>query len=281
MTSISLAGAAPGASSDRLVLEFSEAIQGASLAGLSLSRDGGPNLLGPDTPAKISGSLLTLSGLGAKLAIPGDYRFRLNSSVASLRDGAGNPVAADAEKAWQTEAAVVLLKRLSDAIADGNTIHAVIRGVAVNNDGAAKASFTAPSVAGQAAVIEAALAQAGVDARSISYVETHGTATPLGDPVEVAALTQAFRRQTADVAFCAIGSVKSNTGHMVIAAGAAGVIKTALALAHERLPGTVHFQRPNPKIDFAGSPFVVQAASAPWPCCALPTPCGCVCRNRP
>ncbi|MFO0899955.1 MAG: hypothetical protein U0836_21190 [Pirellulales bacterium] len=108
VTSISLAGAAPGASSDRLVLEFSEAIQGASLAGLSLSRDGGPNLLGPDTPAKISGSLLTLSGLGAKLAIPGDYRFRLNSSVASLRDGAGNPVAADAEKAWQTEAAVVL-----------------------------------------------------------------------------------------------------------------------------------------------------------------------------
>ncbi|MFO1298061.1 MAG: type I polyketide synthase [Rubrivivax sp.] len=171
-------------------------------------------------------------------------------------------------------AAVVLLKRLSDAIADGNTIHAVIRGVAVNNDGAAKASFTAPSVAGQAAVIEAALAQAGVDARSISYVETHGTATPLGDPVEIAALTRAFRRHTADAGFCAVGSLKSNTGHMVIAAGAAGVIKTALALAHERLPGTVHFQRPNPKIDFAGSPFVVQAASAPWPRGASPRRAG-------
>ncbi|MBL8289996.1 MAG: amino acid adenylation domain-containing protein, partial [Rubrivivax sp.] len=162
-------------------------------------------------------------------------------------------------------AAVVLLKRLSDAIADGNTIHAVIRGVAVNNDGAGKASFTAPSVAGQAAVIEAALDHAGVHARSISYVEAHGTATPLGDPVEVAALTRAFRRHTTDVGFCSVGSLKSNTGHMVIAAGAAGVIKTALALERERLPGTVHFQASNPKIDFAGSPFVVQAESRPWP----------------
>lgn len=162
-------------------------------------------------------------------------------------------------------AAVVLLKRLSDAIADGNTIHAVIRGVAVNNDGADKASFTAPSVVGQAAVIESALDQAGVDARSLSFVEAHGTATPLGDPVEIAALTRAFRRHTAEAGFCAVGSLKSNTGHMVIAAGAAGVIKTALALTHERLPGTVHFERPNPKIDFAGSPFVVQAKAGPWP----------------
>lgn len=108
VTGITLAGIASGASPDRVVIEFSEAIQGASLAGLSLSRDGGPNLLGPDTPAKVSGNLLTLTGLGATLAIPGDYRFRLNAVASALRDGAGNPVAADAERDWQTEAAVVL-----------------------------------------------------------------------------------------------------------------------------------------------------------------------------
>jgi amino acid adenylation domain-containing protein len=162
-------------------------------------------------------------------------------------------------------AAVVLLRRLSDAIADGNTIWAVIRGVAVNNDGAAKASFTAPSLDGQATVVRAALAHAGVDARSIDYVEAHGTATPLGDPVEVAALTEAFRAQTNAVGFCALGSVKSNVGHMVIAAGAAGVIKTALSLHHEALPATLHFTNPNPKIDFAGSPFVVNDQHRPWP----------------
>lgn len=162
-------------------------------------------------------------------------------------------------------AAVVLLKRLSDAVADGNTIHAVIRGVAINNDGSGKASFTAPSVEGQSAVVRLALAHAGVNARSISYVEAHGTATPLGDPVEVAAITQAYRAHTSDVGFCTIGSLKSNTGHMVIAAGAAGVIKTAMALERERLPGTVHYKAPNPKIDFAGSPFVVQANATPWP----------------
>ena len=162
-------------------------------------------------------------------------------------------------------AAVVLLKRLSDAIADGDTIHAVIRGVAVNNDGRDKASFTAPSVEGQAAVVAAAHDDAGVDARQISYVETHGTATPLGDPVEVEALTRAFRRTTADAGFCRIGSVKSNVGHTVIAAGATGLIKTALALSTERLPPTIHFTAPNPKIDFAGSPFVVNATLSPWP----------------
>src|SRR5690606_3608289 len=120
-------------------------------------------------------------------------------------------------------AAVVLLKRLSDAVADGNHIHAVIRGCAVNNDGGEKASFTAPSAAGQAAVVAMALDDAGVDARSISYVEAHGTATPLGDPIEIEGLTSAFRRSTDARGYCAIGSVKSNVGHMVIAAGATGL----------------------------------------------------------
>ena len=162
-------------------------------------------------------------------------------------------------------AAVVLLKRLSDALADGNTVHAVIRGVAINNDGRQKASFTAPSVDGQAAVVAAAHAAAGVDPRTISYVETHGTATPLGDPVELEALTRAFRHGTQDRGFCRIGSLKSNVGHMVIAAGAAGVIKTALALAKEILPPSIHFDRANPKIDFANSPFVVNDRLSPWP----------------
>ena len=162
-------------------------------------------------------------------------------------------------------AAVLLLKRYSDAVADGDTVYALIREVAVNNDGRDKASFTAPSVDGQAAVIAAAHDAAGIDPRSISYVEAHGTATPLGDPIEVAALTQAFRRGTGDRAFCRIGSVKSNVGHLVIAAGAAGVIKTALALSEERLPPTINFDSPNPQIDFAASPFVVCDQLTPWP----------------
>jgi amino acid adenylation domain-containing protein len=162
-------------------------------------------------------------------------------------------------------AAVVMLKRLSDAQADGDTIYAVLRGVGVNNDGAVKASFTAPSVDGQAAVVSMALASAGVDARSISYVEAHGTATPMGDPVEVAALARAYARHTADSGFCAIGSVKSNVGHTLMAAGATGVIKTALALHEQRLPASLHFDSANPSIDFDGTPFQVNAQLTPWP----------------
>ncbi|MBK9135287.1 MAG: amino acid adenylation domain-containing protein [Betaproteobacteria bacterium] len=217
---------------------------------------------------------LALAG-GASLTCPpmSGYLYQEGSMLSP--DGHTRPFDADATgTVFSDGAAVVALKRLSDALADGNTIHAVIRGVGVNNDGADKASFTAPGVAGQAAVIEAALADAGVDARSISYVETHGTATPLGDPVEVAALTRAFRRHTADSGYCAIGSLKSNTGHMVIAAGAAGVIKTALALAHERLPASLHFDRPNPKIGLDGSPFFVQATRTPWPRGAAPRRAG-------
>jgi amino acid adenylation domain-containing protein len=162
-------------------------------------------------------------------------------------------------------AAVVLMKRLADAIADGDPIHAVIRGVAVNNDGGAKASFTAPSVDGQAAVVAAALDDAGVDARSIGYVEAHGTATPLGDPVEVEALKRAFRRDTAEQGFCRIGSVKSNLGHLVIAAGATGLIKAALSLERESIPATLHYAAPNPKLGLEDSPFVVNAAKSAWP----------------
>ncbi|WP_334178676.1 amino acid adenylation domain-containing protein [Pseudoxanthomonas sp.] len=161
-------------------------------------------------------------------------------------------------------AAVVLLKRLSDAIADGNPIHAVVRGAAVNNDGGRKASFTAPSSEGQAAVIAMAHADAGVDARSIGYVEAHGTATPLGDPIEIEGLTRAFRQSTDDTGFCVVGSVKSNVGHLLMAAGAAGVIKTAYALRDGRLPPTAHFRQANPVIDFARTPFRVSGELEPW-----------------
>jgi len=170
--------------------------------------------------------------------------------------------------------AVVVLKRLSDAIADGNEVIAVIRGVGLSNDGRNKASFTAPSVDGQAVAIERALQVAGVPARSISYVEAHGTATPMGDPVEIEALNQAFGRSTSDAGFCRIGSLKSNVGHMVIAAGASSVIKTALALQREQLPATIHYTAPNPAIPFEGSPFVVNDTLHPWPREAQPRRAG-------
>ncbi|MEN1927037.1 non-ribosomal peptide synthetase/type I polyketide synthase [Luteimonas qiangzhengi] len=185
-------------------------------------------------------------------------------------DGHTRPFDAGAKgTVFSDGAAVVLLKRLSDAIRDGNPVYAVVRGGAVNNDGGGKASFTAPSSDGQAAVIAMAQARAGVSPRDISYLEAHGTATPMGDPIEIEGLVKAFRRGTADngtadSGFCRIGSVKSNFGHLVIAAGAAGVIKTALSLSERRLPPSLHFERPNPAIDFPTTPFVVNAAMSEW-----------------
>ncbi|KAF1718195.1 type I polyketide synthase [Pseudoxanthomonas yeongjuensis] len=161
-------------------------------------------------------------------------------------------------------AAVLLLKRLGDALADGDQVFALIKGTAINNDGGNKASFTAPSSEGQAAVIALAHANAGVSPRSIGYVEAHGTATPLGDPIEIEGLTKAFRLGTGDNGFCHVGSVKSNIGHVVIAAGAAGVIKTAYALKEERIPATAHFTAPNPDIDFSSTPFVVAGHGIDW-----------------
>jgi acyl transferase domain-containing protein/acyl carrier protein len=160
---------------------------------------------------------------------------------------------------------IVVLKRLDRALADGDAITAVIRGSAVNNDGAGKVGFTAPSVDGQAAVIAEALAVAEVEPESIGYVETHGTATELGDPIEIAALTQVFGASGATGKFCAIGSVKSNIGHLNTAAGVAGLIKAALAVERGYLPPSLNFIEPNPKIDFAASPFHVNTRCAKWP----------------
>ncbi|WP_223632378.1 type I polyketide synthase [Corallococcus sp. EGB] len=161
-------------------------------------------------------------------------------------------------------AGIVVLKRLSDALAQGDTIHAVIRGSAVNNDGAGRAGYTAPSAEGQAAVISEALGVAGVKPGDIQYVEAHGTATPLGDPIEVSALNQAFRAQANAPGTIALGSLKTNIGHLDTAAGVAGLIKVVMALRHHQLPPSLHFERPNPVIDFAAGPFFVNAALRPW-----------------
>ncbi|WP_369215333.1 beta-ketoacyl synthase N-terminal-like domain-containing protein [Streptomyces flavofungini] len=161
----------------------------------------------------------------------------------------------------------VLLKRLSDALADGDTVHAVIKGTAVNNDGSDKTGYTAPSVQGQAAVVAEAQQIADIGPETVSYVEAHGTATPLGDPIEVAALNQAFGRDGDALAprSCALGSVKTNVGHLDTAAGMAGLIKTILMLRHRTLVPSLYFDAPNPEIDFAAGPFYVATETTEWP----------------
>lgn len=160
--------------------------------------------------------------------------------------------------------ACVVLRRLDDAIADGHTIHAVIRATALNNDGGERASFTAPSAAGQRAVVRTALDRAGINARSIGVLEAHGTGTPLGDPIEVAAITQSWREDTADTGFCAIGSVKTNIGHLDAAAAMAGAIKLALMLRHGERPATLNVAKPNPDCAFESSPFFVNDTRTTW-----------------
>ncbi|MBL7938098.1 MAG: amino acid adenylation domain-containing protein, partial [Flavobacteriales bacterium] len=183
--------------------------------------------------------------------------FDANGKGTSFSDGCG----------------IIVLKRLDDAERDKDHIYAVIKGAALNNDGSDKASFTAPSVRGQAEVIALAQADAGVTPEQITYVEAHGTATPLGDPIEVEALTLAFRSEDQKIRgsddgnaqHCALGSIKSNIGHLTAAAGAAGVIKTALALQQEKIPASIGFEKPNPAIDFANSPFRVAQDNIAWP----------------
>jgi len=171
-------------------------------------------------------------------------------------------------------AGIVVLKRLADALADGDTIHAVIRGAAINNDGATKAGFTAPGIDGQAEVVALALAMADVDPATVTYVETHGTATQIGDPAEIAALTDVFRAHTGKQGFCAIGSLKGNLGHMSAAAGIGGLIKTVLMLERRTLLPSLHFERPNPMIDFAASPFYVNTELRAWPAAGQPRRAG-------
>ncbi|MEA2604415.1 MAG: hypothetical protein QOF89_5407 [Acidobacteriota bacterium] len=159
-------------------------------------------------------------------------------------------------------AAVVVLKRLADALEDGDRVYAVIRGSAVNNDGSDRVGFTAPSVEGQAEVITESLLMAGVEPASIGYVEGHGSGTALGDPIEVTALGQAFAA-AGGTDSCALGSIKTNVGHLNTAAGLAGLIKAALALQHATIPPSLHFEQPNPQCDFG--PFHVPTRALPWP----------------
>ncbi|MEA5552713.1 SDR family oxidoreductase [Anabaena cylindrica UHCC 0172] len=159
---------------------------------------------------------------------------------------------------------IVVLKRLEEALRDGDRIHAVIKGSAINNDGSLKVSYTAPSVEGQAGVITEALANAGLNPETISYVEAHATGTSMGDPIEIAALTKAFRADTQKIGYCAIGSVKSNIGHLNAAAGVVSLIKTILALKYKMIPPSLHFEQPNPQINFANSPFYVNTKLSAW-----------------
>jgi myxalamid-type polyketide synthase MxaB len=161
-------------------------------------------------------------------------------------------------------AGVVVLKRLEQAITDGDQIYAVIKGSAIGNDGGQKVGYFAPQAEGQARVTAEAFAISGIDPASVGYVEAHGTGTALGDPIEIAGLTQAFRLSTQQRQFCAIGSVKTNVGHLNTASGVVGLIKTVLCLHHKQIPPSLHFETPNPQIDFANSPFYVNTKRTAW-----------------
>ncbi|ELS00506.1 polyketide synthase family protein [Xenococcus sp. PCC 7305] len=169
---------------------------------------------------------------------------------------------------------ILVLKRLEEAISDRDHIYAVIKGAAINNDGAGKVGYTAPSINGQAEVIAEAMMLADIEPETISYIQAHGTGTSLGDPIEIAALDQVFRSSTAEKGFCAIGSVKTNIGHLDAAAGVAGVIQTALALKHQQIPPSLNFEQPNPAIDFENSPFYVNTQLQPWETTGTPRRAG-------
>jgi amino acid adenylation domain-containing protein len=207
---------------------------------------------------------MALAG-GVSVTFPQHRGHVFQEGSMGSRDGHCRPFDADATgTVFGHGVGVVLLKRLEDALADGDRIDAVIRGFAVTNDGAAKVSYMAPGVDGQAAAIAAAQAMAGISADAITYIEAHGTATPLGDPVEVAALTRAFRQTTQRNGFCALGSTKANIGHLDAAAGVSGLIKTVLAIRHRMIPPVANFRQPNPHIDFASTPFHVSGEASPW-----------------
>ncbi len=202
---------------------------------------------------------------GVSIRVPQDEGYEWQEGMILSPDGHCRPFAANAAGTiGGNGAGAVVLKRAEDAVADGDTIHAIIRGSAINNDGAGKVGYTAPSVEGQETVIAEAMAVAGVSPDEIGYVEAHGTGTALGDPIEVAALTRAFRRGTQRRQFCALGSVKGNLGHLDAAAGVVGLIKAALAVRHGEIPASLHFDAPNPQIDFAASPFQVAAKLQAW-----------------
>jgi len=218
---------------------------------------------------------MALAG-GVSIALPQRRGYLWQEGMITSPDGHCRAFDRDAQgTVFSNGVGIVVLRRLRDALTDGDTIYAVIKGAALNNDGAAKVSFSAPSVDGQAQVISMAHALGGIDPETISYIEAHGTGTSLGDPVEIAALTQAFRAGGArEKGFCAVGSIKTNIGHVDHAAGVAGLIKTTLALHHKLLPASLHFKSPNPKLGLEDSPFYVNAQLQHWKSGATPRRAG-------
>ena len=206
---------------------------------------------------------LALAG-GVCVELPHGRGYHAADGYTSL-DGHCRPFDADAAGTiWGSGVGVVVLRRLSDALADGDDVRALIIGNAINNDGATKVGFSAPSVEGQAEVIAQALGVAGVDPRSIGYVEAHGTGTALGDPIEAAALSTVYGEGGGARGWCGIGSIKSNIGHLSQAAGVVGLIKAVLAMEHGLIPPSINFERPNPAIDFESSPFYVVSTLSKW-----------------
>ena len=207
---------------------------------------------------------MALAG-GVTIEFPHGRGYLYREGEILSRDGHCRAFDADSSgTVFSSGAGIVVLRRLEDALADHDTIHAVILGSAINNDGSRKVGYLAPSVEGQAEVVAEALGVAGVSAGDISYLETHGTGTKVGDPIEIKALTQAFRESSPDANSCAIGSLKTNIGHLDTAAGVAGLIKTVLALKHRQIPPSLHFHKPNPLIDFEHSPFYVNTGLTEW-----------------
>ncbi|MDF0530496.1 beta-ketoacyl synthase N-terminal-like domain-containing protein [Tsukamurella sp. 8F] len=216
------------------------------------------SLLSGETDAAVAG--------GVSIRVPDSVGYWHEPGAMTSPSGRCRPFDVRADgTVFGSGVGAVVLKTVSRALADGDRIHAVIRGSAVNNDGAGKMTYAAPNAVGQAEVIAEAHAIAGVDASSVSYVETHGTATPLGDPIEIDGLRQAFALASSDrTGPCRLGSVKANIGHLEVASGIAGFIKTVLALRNRELPATLHYTAPNPELHLEQGPFEVQGESAPW-----------------
>lgn len=207
---------------------------------------------------------LALAG-AASIRVPQEEGYLYQQSGIPSPDGKCRAFDSDAQgTVGGSGVGVVLLRRLEDALQDHDSIYAIIRASAINNDGSDKVGFTAPSINGQARLIAEAQSLAEIPADSISYIEAHGTATPLGDPIEMAALTQAFRLGTQRCGYCAVGSVKTNVGHLDTAAGMAGLIKTALALKNKQIPASLHFNKPNPKLNIEKTPFYINAELQDW-----------------
>lgn len=202
---------------------------------------------------------------GICVSVPQINGYLYQEGAIPSKDGHCRPFDAGANgTVFGNGVGIVVLKRYEDAIQDKDTIHALIRGIAINNDGSRKVSYMAPSVEGQSNVINTALSLANINPETIRYVEAHGTATPLGDPIEVSALSKAYTEHTTKKQYCGIGSLKSNVGHLDAAAGVAGLIKTVLALRSKQIPATLHYTKPNPQINFSESPFFVVDKTRDW-----------------